>query len=448
MSVIGIDFGSSFSTVTWINPHSGKPEAVKFNGDGSVKFPSIIFSTEEGFHYGFQAASYYDEISLLPQQQRIEYLPNFIPSLKRIMDPNGLEFFFNRRYTHNQLLTSFLQNLISQAQSHCGTDYLIDNIVISHPVDFAQNKIRMIKDSLFSLGYHQVDTQYEPVSAVYGYSIDHEICEGEGILVFDFGGGTIDVAFIQRQNGELVVVTEPKGDGRCGGQDIDFALYNNLRNTLISEQNYDITNNGIIDQVVLNACRRLKEKFSGNYDVYETMILLQIDGHICNYKYRLSRDSFNDIISPIVASAIDVAGSVISDVNDRELSIDKILLIGGSSQLTIIRDMLLTKLGHGTTIETCGEKDIVVALGNIASHEIIQISEELTPDDNNTSNYLYPSEEPLNYDRAICCKNCGKERCYHFAQGAKVEEKKKTWYHCVDCGWEGPNVVVRYKSQD
>lgn len=442
MSAIGIDFGSSYSTISWINPHSGKPEAVKFNGDGSVKLPSVIFASEDGFHYGFQASSYFDEISLLPIQQRMEYLPNFIPSLKRIMEPNGYEYFFNKRYSHSQLLESLLSYMISQARLHCGSDYYIDNVTISHPVDFPKNKIQILKNSLTCLGFQMIDTVPEPISAIYGYSIDHQIQEGEGILVFDFGGGTIDVAYVQKRNGELTIATEPRGNSNCGGQDIDFSLYNNLCKTLQHEMNIDISREGVVDQVVLSACRRLKEKFSGDLDAYETMVLLQVNDHICNYKYRLNRDSFNSIIMQVVSSAIHVADLVISDVKSKGLPINKALLIGGSSQITIIRDLLSEKLYADSTIETCGEKDIVVALGNLVRAMKLECKEEAIGGtiQNASDTPPFPSKEPLDLNKSIICKNpsCGSERCYHFGN--------RRGYHCIDCGWEGANVIVSYKN--
>lgn len=435
MSAIGIDFGSSYSTVSWINPHSGKPDAIKFNGDGSVKMPSIIFVSEDGFQYGFQAEDYLHDISILPISQRMEYLPNFIPSLKRVLNPNEIEWFYGKSYSHQVLLLSFFRHLLSQAQLHCGNNYAIDEITISHPVDFSRSKIEMLKHALNGLGYNDISTQFEPVSAVKGYSIEHEIPEGEGVLVFDFGGGTIDVAFVQKRFGKLVVATEPKGDSNCGGQDVDMAIYENLRRIIKTEKGYDISVNGNVDHVALNACRKLKEKFSGTNDAYETAILFPIRGHIETYKYHLSRESFNAIVYPVVSKAVDVADLVIKDANDKGLHISKALLIGGSSQLSLIRELLPLHLGKDTTLETCGEKDIVVALGNIA--EALESSDELSKV-NEESDCPFPSEEPLDNNRFIQCLKCGKNRCFHFLN--------KRGYHCIDCGWEGLNVVITYEN--
>lgn len=436
MATIGIDYGSSNSTVAWINPKSGNPEAVKFNGDGSVKMPSMIFATEHGFNYGFQAAQYFDEITKLPAEQRRLFLPNFVPCLKRILNPNESEWFFEHSYSHFQLLSGFFEHIISQVKLDCGDDFTIDKVCISHPIDFPKYNVDLLTSAIKNCRDNlnlEVVTQYEPISAVKGYGNNHDVKDGDGILVFDFGGGTIDVAFVQKKIGKFNVITEPRGNSLCGGQDIDLLLYENLRNTIINEYHVDISENGEVDQIALSACRRLKEKFSGKMDTYETMLLLPINGRLHNYRYCLDRNSFNSVILPVVNQAINVADMVIQDVKNRNVSIDKVLLIGGSSQLTLIRDLLQERFDGNVPVETCGEKDIVVALGNICSDDLLNSSIPDTP----KIDFAFPTNEPLNKERFINCKRCSSKNCFHF--------RDKKGYHCLDCGWEGLNVSVQYK---
>ena len=121
----------------------------------------------------------------------------------------------------------------------------------------------------------------------------------------------------------------------------------------------------------------MKEHFSDSNDVHETSIVFVKEGRIITYKYKLNRESFNNIISQKVADAINVAKAVIKQTEAKQLKIDKVLLIGGSSQLTLVRKMLTDVLPNAT-IDTCGEKDIAVALGNIVidSQPVQKESEE------------------------------------------------------------------------
>lgn len=443
MTDLGIDFGSSYCTVSWLNPQSGKPEAVKFNGDGSVKLPSVLLGTEDGFVLGFQAASYLDEVTKLPYDQRMEMTANFIPSLKRRLDPNMSEYFYGKEYSHLDLLKVFFRFLIEQAKLHCGSSYNIEKISFSHPIDFPYSKIQLIKQAIQEIGYNDVSSLFEPVAAIKGYGIDHKINQDEGILVFDFGGGTTDVAFIKNICGDLTVVTPPKGNSTCGGQDIDNLLYENLRAKIKNEYQYDISENGVIDHVIMSNCRRLKEKFSGGNDAYETLFLLFVNGKMYQYKYRLSRETFHNIISPKVYEAVHVAKQVVEDVKKKNYSIDKVLLIGGSSQLTLVRELLADTVDN-CIIDTCGEKDIAVALGNIdynynviSKYDVNNDEDKGEDEDKEHVDIEKGLADPVDMNRAISCPACSSKKCYHYAN--------KRGYHCFACGYDGPNVKVTRK---
>ena len=436
MASLGIDFGSSFSTVSWLNPQSGKPEAVRFGGDGQVKYPSAMLYTENGFVMGFQAASYLDALSVQTVDTRIEMMSNFIPSLKRIIEPGMEEVFADKSFTHEELLRKFLGQIIDKAKLHCGHGFVIDRISFSYPVNYSQAKIQMMTAAFHQLGCTDVQPIYEPVAAAEGYGINHKIEEGEGILVFDFGGGTIDVAYVKKVHGKLQIVTEPKGNNLCGGQDIDFLLYENLRARILNELHFDISEQGLVDQVILKNCRWLKEQFSEDGDTYSTDIGLVCNGRFQTYKYRLSRDSFDTIISSKVDEAIGVAKQVVQAVRSSGYTIDKVLLIGGSSRLTLVRNQLEALL-RNTSIDTCGESDIAVALGNISAF-IVPDETDGTEVPPITKPLEESSEfdEELNTGKHMTCRQCGSERCYKLVH--------RLGYHCLDCGWEGKNITVKF----
>ena len=438
MASLGIDFGSSYTTVSWINPRHGKPEIVKFNGDGSVKYPSVIMGTESGLILGFDALSILEEVNKLSSDDRFEYLSNFIPSIKRTLNCNAVEFIGGHSYSHIDLLTAFFKNIKSLANAHCGNEYSFDSVTFSHPVEFEHSKVALMEEALKNAGFRDIKQILEPVAAVLGYGIDHKIAEKEGILVFDFGGGTIDVAFVQKNGSTIRQLCAPKGNNMCGGQDFDFLIYEDLRKRILAEYDIDITSNNCIDYGMLNSCRRLKEHFSGPNDSYETSIALVKDGKIQNYKYKLNRNAFNNIISPKVNEAVNVARIVINDINQKGYQIHKVLLIGGSSQLTLVKELLIDCL-KDCIIDTCGEKDIAVALGNISeewyqSEESGETKEDI--DNNDANDDTKVDKILLNKNKSMKCKRCGSEKCY------KIENKRE--YHCTEpeCGWEGLNINV------
>lgn len=442
MANIGVDFGSSFTTVSWINPLNGNPEAVKFNGDGSVKLPSAILSSNNGLVFGFQAQNYLEDIYKLPIDDRLEFLSYFIPSLKRTLNASMTETLGNRTYSHVELLTLFFKHMLEMVRAHCGNDTHFDSVTFSHPIEFEESKINIIRQAFSNCGLSIKETKFEPLAAVEGYSLGHAIQENEGILVFDFGGGTIDVAYVQKRFSKLKVVCEPRGSSTCGGQDLDHLIYEDLRKKVLNKYSFDISLDGFVDYCILNNCRRLKEYFSGTSDYYETQVALVINKQFVHYKYGLNRESFNNIIGGKIQEAINIAQQVIGDVHRHEQEVDKVLLIGGSSQLTLVKEQFAALLPNAS-IETCGEKDIAVALGNnyanIIKSEPTTNSEDNKKTEEDKDNEI-ESDISLDMSRCMKCQNpkCGSEKCY------KIIGRRG--YHCVECGWEGINVIVTYKN--
>lgn len=369
MAVIGIDFGSSYSSASWINPKTGKAEPIVFR-DNNVKLPSVMLFNNGGFLCGYQAESYLDEVNKLPAEYRITMMQDFVPCLKSALSTTETEYFGGKEYSYTDLLTTFFEYMVGLAQQHCGNDYKITDVVFSHPVDFTEAKINMMKKAFENIGLKVDKEQFEPVAAILGHSQRHAIKEGEGILVFDYGGGTIDVAYIRKSSGKLRVSAQPRGDSHCGGNDLDYLIYEHFRNKIKHEfGGYDITHQGAVDFAILNICKKLKESFSGKNDVYSIPGMIVANGKMNFYNFSLSREAFNNIIYAKVNDAVSIAKMVAKDVKANGYKVDSILLIGGSSRLTLVSE-LLSEVFPGAKLETGGERDIVVALGNIMSEAV------------------------------------------------------------------------------
>lgn len=443
MASLGIDFGSSYTTVSWINPRYGKPEVIKFNEDNSFKYPSIIMGaprlssseesmlTESGLIIGFEALSILEKVNKLSSEDRFEYLSNFIPSIKRILDSNAVEFIGGHSYQHIDLLSTFFKKIKDLANAHCGNEYSFDSVIFSYPIDFEYSKISLMEEALRKAGFLQINKMVEPVAAALGYGIDNKIEEKEGLLIFDFGGVTIDVAFVQKNGSKFQQLCAPKGNNMCGGQDLDVLIYEDLRKRIQAEYDIDISSNNCIDYGILHSCRRLKELFSGLNESYETSVEFVKEGKTQTYKYKLNRNVFNNIINIKVNEAVDVAKIVNNEIKQKGYKIHKVLLIGGSSKLTLVKELLMDCI-QDCIIETCGDNDI--ALGNISEEWYKSQEKQNIKKEHNDKTKV--NEISLNKNKSIKCKKCGSEKCY------KIENRRE--YHCTEpgCGWEGLNIKV------
>ncbi len=434
MATIGIDFGSSYTTVAWNNPATGCPEAVCFNGDGSVKMPGTMLHSNGGLIIGYQAHSYIEEVFKLPDDVKFNILSNFLPSLKRILTPGGMEYIGEKMYSHQQLLEEFFSHVLDQVKEHCGNNYIIDSVAFSYPVDFESSKVSMIRTAFTNLGLRVEGENIEPIAAVKGFLRNHSLCENNNILVFDFGGGTIDIACIKSTEKHTQLICEPKGSHTCGGQDIDLLIYEDLQKRIKNQIGIDISPNGMIDYAILNSCRRIKELFSGKNDLYEIAIPLVSEGRFHNYRYSLNRETFENIIYAKVHEAVSIAKQVQADAKSNGFEVSKILLIGGSTKISLV-SKLLSELLPSASIETCGEKDIAVALGNLLSISSGKDNKESHKADAEKEN---EANQKIDKKRSIICKNpdCKSSKCY------KLQEEPG--YICLECGWKGKNVTVRF----
>jgi molecular chaperone DnaK (HSP70) len=327
-------------------------------------------------------------------------------------------------------LSEFFKFLFGQIQEHCGEEFHIDGVCFSYPVEFEQAKIELIRDAILNLGYEVSNEQMEPIAAVIGFAQNHTIHDNECVLVFDFGGGTIDVACVQNRANGFRLVSKPSGSNTCGGQDIDMLIYNDIEKKIKSQTGLEITNHGMVDYSILNSCRRLKELFSGNNPLYEISVPLVVNGTFRTFRYSLNRESFNNIVYPKVTEAISIAKKVYSETVSKGYEVDKILLIGGSSKLTLISELLSSNFPN-KPIETCGEKDIAVALGNLLSCA----DEQQIPEKSGKEEKVKDIPN-LNKERSITCRQCGSKSCY------KLQDEPG--YYCLDCGWKGKNIIVHF----
>lgn len=434
MAFIGVDFGSSYTTVAWHNPATGCAEAVCFNGDGSVKMPSTILYSNGGLIIGFQAQSYIEDVFKLPDDVKFDMLSNFIPSLKRILNPKAIEFIGDNEFTHKELLIEFFRHVIEQINDHCGKNFKLDGVSFSYPVEFEVSKIALIREAFKDLNVNVQSENTEPIAAVTGYLRNHQSSSEDTILVFDFGGGTIDVACVRCSESGMQLICEPKGSSTCGGQDIDQLIYDDLQKKVKTQIGVNISENGFIDYAVMNSCRKIKELFSGKNDFYEVAIPLVVGDKFHSFKYSLNRESFENIIYPKVYEAVSIAKNVRDNAKSNGYEVTKILLIGGSSKISLVTK-LLSELFPQSPIETCGEKDIAVALGNLLLS---------SPKDKKNTQHMNSEQQELetnlkiDRNRSITCKSpsCGSVNCFKLTN--------EPGYICLDCGWKGKNVKIRF----
>ena len=393
MSTLGIDFGTSFSTASYITS-DGTPKAVKFPGH-DTKMPSLVSYYNNQTIVGYTVTEYLKQISISGQDQLMEdFMKTTIKSIKTNLSVNGQRC----GHSHREIVTTIIKHIKTESEKSC-SPIIFDNLVLTHPAQFEEWKKDLIKTAAIAAGFNNVQLLPEPVSAAIGYlrCLGHsDLSKTKGLLVYDLGAGTFDVAYVTKQDGHFIVPFPPNGDAHCGGDNLDDALYE-----LLINKARPIIGNGYHteekDLGLLFRCRGWKEMLS-TLDKIPISIFSQDMSK--EFKYDLTRDEFEQIAKPTIRRTINLTKAIADDVKNNRLPLDFILLIGGSSCIPFVEKSLKAAIPD-IDIRTTGDADIAVALG-ASCYAISPI--EITPE---------------------------KEWCYCMYDGKKI---LRSYNFCIYCG--------------
>lgn len=368
MARIGIDFGTSYSTVSYVNPQTQEAVPIKFHG--KEKIPTMLYFPEDGSapFVGEKAYAMYDHCMNAGTSDQIDLiLGGIVTGLKRNMSRDGrVAIPGGRALTYAEAISVFLKYIKSYAEKNCFEGENITDVCITYPVAFDETpfKKEILEEAARLSGFSVVRLLKEPVAAAMGYSGNRKI-RNQGILIYDFGGGTFDVSFVKfDHNGEYLVLP-PMGISDCGGENIDIALYeawdkivHNTYGRHISE--YD---NEVFQPVLKMDCMKEKEKMS-SFGIFQSHILI-LPGGVVRLN-PLTASQWDDIVSPWVEKTVMLTQQMITRVEAEEangFSINKVILIGGSSRFPQVTE----KLRQICPVEPVPVQDVDVAVANGAA---------------------------------------------------------------------------------
>lgn len=402
MSTIGIDFGTTFSSASWVNPKTGFPEEIKFlNAVDKCKIPSIIYFQPQGKPLvGYAPYMQIENANTAADRNVIHRYA--ITSIKRKMQRKA----YFQGHSHVEIISLIIRHVVEEAKKVCNFPSSPDTLVLTHPVVFAEWQKSMLREAACKAGFanEKISLLEEPVSAALAYVNSNNLSNVKGVLVYDFGGGTFDVAYVQKDaRGQWQIPIDPQGDPCCGGDDIDLSIYDKWEERVKQQFNRNLSPNPQeLDEVFLSRCRKQKEIVSNNADQtgkadqkFTENFLRHDEQRFDTVDWIVRDDEYNNIISPIIDRTISKTRLVIEEIKSKHLPLDIVLLIGGSSRIPLVRHRLEELLGDGTLIRTTGQVDTAVAVG--ASYYALN---RPTPS---------PVPEPPIIKRAKFCIRCGYE---------------------------------------
>lgn len=351
--IIGIDLGTTNSCVSVME---GKEAKVIINSEGGRTTPSIV--------------SFRNDEILVGEVAKRQMLtnPNTVLSIKRHMgEKNFVVNIKDKKYTPQEISAMILRNLKKQAEDYLGAE--VKNAIITVPAYFNDAQRQATKDAGKIAGLEVKRIINEPTAAALAYGIDKTNKE-QNILVFDLGGGTFDVSILNLAEGNFSVLSTA-GDNLLGGDDFDNKIIEFLLKEIKKEHLVDLSKDKAVMQRLKSAAENAKKELSSAMSAqislpFLTMIQRQDQGNSIgesiHFEYNLTRAKFNELTQDLVDRCLIPVKRALSDANMKPEQIHQVLLVGGSTRIPAVQDLVKKELNKDALNKSINP-DEVVAMG-------------------------------------------------------------------------------------
>ncbi len=321
--IIGIDLGTTNSCVAVME---GGEAVVIANAEGARTTPSVVAFTKTGERMVGQVA----------KRQAITNPDRTISSIKREMGSAYKVTIDNKSYTPQEISAMILQKLKADAESYIGQP--VTEAVITVPAYFTDAQRQATKDAGRIAGLDVKRIINEPTAAALAYGLDKE--SDQKIMVYDLGGGTFDVSVLEIGDG-VIEVLATAGNNRLGGDDFDACITKYLVDEFKKAEGIDLSGDKVAMQRLREAAEKAKIELSGV--TTSNINLPYITADATGPKHldvTLSRAKFNELTHHLVEKTVGPVKQALSDSGLTASDISKVLMVGGSSRIPAVQEMV------------------------------------------------------------------------------------------------------------
>ena len=321
--IIGIDLGTTNSCVSVME---GGEAVVIANAEGARTTPSVVAFAKTGERMVGQVA----------KRQAITNPDRTISSIKREMGSSYKVTIDNKSYTPQEISAMVLQKLKTDAESYLGQP--VTEAVITVPAYFTDAQRQATKDAGRIAGLDVKRIINEPTAAALAYGLDKE--SDQKIMVYDLGGGTFDVSVLEIGDG-VIEVLATAGNNRLGGDDFDACITKYLVDEFKKAEGIDLSTDKVAMQRLREAAEKAKIELSGV--TTSNINLPYITADATGPKHldvTLSRAKFNELTHHLVEKTMGPVKQALSDSGLSAGDISKVLMVGGSSRIPAVQEMV------------------------------------------------------------------------------------------------------------
>ncbi len=326
--IIGIDLGTTNSCVAVME--GGEPVVIA-NAEGARTTPSVVAFAKTGERMVGQVA----------KRQAVTNPDRTVSSIKREMGSNYKVTVDGKAYTPQEISAMVLQKLKADAEAYLGDK--VTEAVITVPAYFTDAQRQATKDAGRIAGLEVKRIINEPTAAALAYGVDKE--SDQKIMVYDLGGGTFDVSVLEIGDG-VIEVLATAGNNRLGGDDFDACITDYLVSEFKKSDGIDLSSDKVAMQRLREAAEKAKIELSGV--TTSNINLPYITADATGPKHldvTLTRAKFNELTHHLVEKTAGPVKQALSDSGLKPSDITKVLLVGGSTRIPAVQDMVKSLTG-------------------------------------------------------------------------------------------------------
>jgi len=324
--VIGIDLGTSNSAAAFLE--AGKPKIIPSSEGVTVygkSFPSVVAFADDGHMIVGEPA----------RRQASSNPDGTIIAAKRRMGSSHKFSVRGKDYTPQQVSAFLLQKIKKDAEEFLGE--AVDKAVITVPAYFDDNQRQATKDAGSIAGLEVIRLVNEPTAAAFAYGVDKS-GKDQRILVFDLGGGTLDVTVMEMSADNVFEVKSTSGDTKLGGTDMDVVLVDFIVEDFRVKEGVDLSKDSVAMQRVREAAEKAKIELSTTLETDINLPYVTADASGPKHlTLKINRAKLESLVDPIVRRCKKPIEQALGDADLGSGGVDRIVLVGGPTRMPVVQ---------------------------------------------------------------------------------------------------------------
>ena len=336
---IGIDLGTTNSCVC---VYEGGEAKVIVNSEGERTTPSVVAFKDGEINVG----------GVAKRQSVVN--PDTISSVKRLMGTKKKVKANGKEYTPEEISAMILGDLKKTAEDYLGEP--VTKAVITVPAYFNDSQRQATKNAGKIAGLEVERIINEPTAAALAYGLDKQD-ELQTVLVYDLGGGTFDVSILELGDG-VFEVKSTSGNNNLGGDDFDQRIIDYVVEDIKKQHGISLVDDKMAMQRIKEEAEKAKKTLS---NAVNATISLPFIAQGVSYETTLSRAKFEELVDDLVEDTLEPVRKALKDAKLKASDIDKVLLVGGSTRIPKVQEVVKNELGKEPSKGV--NPDEVVAMG-------------------------------------------------------------------------------------